>query len=229
MQCGLFGTGTPRIAATLDDSLRGVTRIELTDGAWLEHLPGWLEGHERVFHELTREVTWKSERRRMYEHEVDVPRLTARAPAGGPILALLRELSGALSERYRCLLGSRELGSRELGSRELGSREEGLSEGRSPGIALAQYRDGRDSVAFHGDRVGRNAAESIVATVSVGAPRRFLMKPNAGGPSLSWALGWGDLFVMGGTCQRTWQHAVPKCAHAQPRISIIFRAEGSVR
>jgi len=141
----------------------------------------------------------------MYEHEVDVPRLTAQAPAGGPLFALLRELSGALSERYRCALGIR-------------------AEGLSQGVALAQYRDGKDSVAFHGDRVGRDAAESIVATVSVGAPRRFLMKPNAGGPSHSWALGWGDLFVMGGTCQRTWQHAVPKCARAQPRISIIFRA-----
>ena len=216
MQCGLFGTGTPRLAATLDGSLRGVSRIELTDGAWLEHHPGWLEGHERVFHELTREVAWKSERRRMYEHEVDVPRLTARAPAGGPIFALLRELSEALSERYRCALGS-----------SAPCLSEGFSEGLSAGIALAHYRDGKDSVAFHGDRVGRNA-ESIVATVSVGAPRRFLMRANTGGPSLSWRLGWGDLFVMGGTCQRTWQHAVPKCAHAQPRISIIFRARGSV-
>jgi alkylated DNA repair dioxygenase AlkB len=132
MQCGLFGTGAPRFAATLDGSLRGVSRIELTDGAWLEHHPGWLEGHERVFHELTREVIWKSERRSMYEHEVDVPRLVARAPTGGPLLPLLKELSEALSESYRCGLGS-----------------------RGGGIALAQYRDGTDSVAFHGDKIGR--------------------------------------------------------------------------
>jgi alkylated DNA repair dioxygenase AlkB len=90
-------------------------------------------------------------------------------------------------------------------------------------ISLAYYRDGNDSVAFHGDKVGRLAADTIVATVSVGAPRRFLLKPNAGGPSLAFDLGWGDLFVMGGSCQRTWQHAVPKRAHADPRISVIFR------
>ncbi|HKO91991.1 MAG TPA: alpha-ketoglutarate-dependent dioxygenase AlkB [Polyangiaceae bacterium] len=206
MQCGLFGTGTPRISPATFDVLRGVARIELTDGAWLEHHPGWLEGHERVFHELTREAAWISERRRMYEHEVDVPRLVARAPTGGSLFELLKEISGTLSERYRCALGS-------------SAGEVALARCR-----LAQYRDGADSVAFHGDRIGRDAAESVVATVSVGTPRRFVMKPNAGGRALSWRLGWGDLFVMGGTCQRTWQHAVPKCVRADPRISIIFRA-----
>jgi alkylated DNA repair dioxygenase AlkB len=59
----------------------------------------------------------------------------------------------------------------------------------------------------------------------VGEPRRFLLKPKAGGPSLSFDLGWGDLFVMGGTCQQTWLHAVPKRTHADPRISIMLRPE----
>jgi alkylated DNA repair dioxygenase AlkB len=202
MQCALFGAGPPRF----DPALPGVRRVELAGGAWIEHHPDWLEGHTQLFEQLARHVPWQSQRRQMYDREVDVPRLVARAPESGPIAQLLRRMSGTLSQRYQSPLSS---------------------------IRLAHYRDGRDSVAFHGDRLGRSVDDSIVATVSVGAPRRFLMKPavmkpgvmkpGANGPALAFDLGWGDLFVMGGTCQRTWQHAVPKRTHADPRISILFR------
>jgi alkylated DNA repair dioxygenase AlkB len=78
-------------------------------------------------------------------------------------------------------------------------------------------------VAWHGDTVARELPNALVATVSVGAPRRFSLRPKGGGRSLSLSLGWGDLLVMGGTIQRTWQHSVPKTASAAPRISIMFR------
>jgi alkylated DNA repair dioxygenase AlkB len=192
MQCALFGTGSPRF----DAALPGVRRIMLSEGAWVEHHPSWLEGHERVFEDLRGQAAWQSHRRVMYEREVDVPRLVARAPHDGQTGELLGALAQTLSKRYRRCFDS---------------------------ISLACYRNGDDSVAFHGDKLGRLVNDAIVATVSVGAPRRFLLKPSAGGPSLSFDLGWGDLFVMGGTCQRTWQHAIPKRAHADPRISIMFR------
>jgi alkylated DNA repair dioxygenase AlkB len=194
MQCALFGAGPPRF----DPALSGVRRLELAGGAWIEHHPDWLEGHTQLFEQLASHIPWHSQRRQMYDREVDVPRLVARAPESGPGAQLLRRLSATLSERYQWALGS---------------------------ITLAHYRDGRDSVAFHGDKLGRLVGNSIVATVSVGAPRRFLLKPRAtvNAHSLAFDLGWGDLFVMGGTCQRTWQHAVPKRAHADPRISIMFR------
>lgn len=192
MQCALFGRGTP----AFDPALPDLRRLELGSGAWVEHHPGWLEGHERVFQALRDGIAWHRQRRVMYEREVEVPRLLARAPERGPLASLLRGLSVSLSARYGRALDS---------------------------ITLALYRDGSDSVAFHGDKVGRLKDDCIVATVSVGAPRRFSMKPAHGGASLSFELGWGDLFVMGGTCQRTWQHAVPKRAHAEPRISIMFR------
>jgi alkylated DNA repair dioxygenase AlkB len=192
MQCALFGSGSPRF----DAALPGVRRLTLSDGAWVEHHPSWLEGHERVFEDLRREAAWQSHRRVMYEREVDVPRLVARAPNEGQTGELLRALAQTLSRRYRRCFDS---------------------------ISLAHYRNGDDSVAFHGDKLGRLVNDAIVATVSVGTPRRFLLKPSAGGPSISFDLGWGDLFVMGGTCQRTWQHAIPKRAHADPRISIMFR------
>jgi alkylated DNA repair dioxygenase AlkB len=85
------------------------------------------------------------------------------------------------------------------------------------------YRDGRDSVAWHGDRIRKEIAEPIVALVSLGEPRKFLLRPRGGGRSRAWQLGHGDLFVTGGRTQRDYEHSVPKVAHAGPRISLAFR------
>lgn len=90
-------------------------------------------------------------------------------------------------------------------------------------MTAALYRDGKDSVAFHGDTTARDMLEAVVATVSLGAPRRFLLRPTEGGPSIALPLGRGDLVVMGGTCQRTWHHGIPKVASAGPRIALMFR------
>jgi alkylated DNA repair dioxygenase AlkB len=192
VQQTIFGYGAP----SFDAELKAVQRLELSGGAWIEHQQGWLGGHEGVFGELQRSARWQQQRRTMYEREVDVPRLVARAPLEGSVGRVLQSLAAQLARRYE----------RQFGN-----------------ISVAQYRDGRDSVAFHGDKVGRLAGDCVIATVSVGARRRFLLKPNGGGSSLAFELGWGDLFVMGGTCQRTWQHAVPKCSRADPRISVMFR------
>src|SRR3954471_21337023 len=123
MQCALFGTGSPRF----DAALPGVRRITLSDGAWVEHHPSWLEGHEQDFEALQREAAWQRQRRVMYEREVDVPRLVARAPEDGPTGKLLRTLAQTLSSRYRRCFDS---------------------------ISCAHYRNGNDSVAFHGDKLG---------------------------------------------------------------------------
>lgn len=92
-------------------------------------------------------------------------------------------------------------------------------------LTAALYRDGNDSVAFHGDTTARDMEQAIVATVSLGGPRKFLMKPTAGGESIAYQLGRGDLIVMGGTHQRTWRHAIPKAASAAPRIAVMFRPD----
>src|SRR3954464_11320920 len=91
---------------------------------------------------------------------------------------------------------------------------------------LCLYRDGRDSVAWHGDRIGRgNSEDTMVALIVLGAPRALLLRPRGGGgPTIRHDLGHGDLLVMGGSCQRTWEHAVPKTARpVGPRISVQFR------
>jgi alkylated DNA repair dioxygenase AlkB len=88
----------------------------------------------------------------------------------------------------------------------------------------ALYRDGDDSVAFHGDTTARDMDTALVATVSLGQPRRFGLKHTGGGAAIWYQLGRGDLIVMGGTCQRTWRHGIPKVALAPgPRIAIMFR------
>jgi len=192
VQASLFGSGDPR----LDPDLSGLRRLILGAGAWVDHHPSWLHGHDTVFEMLRLTTRWEHHRRRMYERIVDVPRLVAELPEDGPGHAVLEQAAELLSHRY------------------------GLALSR---ISLAYYRDGHDSVAWHGDRLGRLIDDTVVAILSLGEPRRFLMRPAAGGASRAFEPGWGDLLVMGGSCQKTWQHAVPKAAQAGPRISVQFR------
>ncbi|MFJ4835303.1 alpha-ketoglutarate-dependent dioxygenase AlkB [Streptomyces sp. NPDC088747] len=186
--------------------LRGTRRTALGDGAWIDLLPGWLTGADALFARLVDEVPWRAERRQMYEQVVDVPRLLAYYGDGAPLPhPVLDEARDALSAHY---------------AEELG--EPFATAG------LCYYRDGRDSVAWHGDRIGRGAREdTMVAILSVGAPRDLLLRPRGGGNVVRRPLGHGDLIVMGGSCQRTWEHAVPKSARAAgPRISVQFRPRG---
>lgn len=186
-------------------------RRDLGCGAWIESRSGWLDGADAVFDELLSAVAWRAERRQMYDRVLDVPRLvgfydltTERAPH--PVVSRLRR---RLNDIYAGELGEPFT---------------------SAGFCL--YRDGADSVAWHGDRVGlprpgagrSRAEDTMVAIVSLGATRMFAMRPRGGGASLRLPQAHGDLLVMGGSCQRSWEHSVPKTsAPVGPRISIQFR------
>ncbi|GAB2959744.1 alpha-ketoglutarate-dependent dioxygenase AlkB [Saccharothrix stipae] len=203
MQVSLFDDGAEAPGLR---PLTGVRRTALGDGAWVDVLPGWLTGADALFRSLADEVPWRAERRQMYERVVDVPRLLCfydeHVPLPDPVLTLARaELSAWYAE-------------------ELGEPF------RTAG--LCYYRDGRDSVAWHGDTIGRGSTEdTMVAIVSVGTPRALALRPRGGGATVRYALGHGDLIVMGGSCQRTWEHAVPKATGAVgPRISVQFRPRG---
>ncbi|MFF3936853.1 alpha-ketoglutarate-dependent dioxygenase AlkB [Streptomyces phaeofaciens] len=186
--------------------LAGIRRTTLGSGAWIDVRPGWLSGSDALFEHLAAEVPWRAERRAMYDSVVDVPRLLAFYGADENLPhPVLEEARAALSAHYADELG-----------------EPFVTAG------LCHYRDGRDSVAWHGDRIGRGAREdTMVAILSVGTPRDLLLRPVGGGETVRRPLGHGDLIVMGGSCQRTWEHCVPKSARAAgPRISIQFRPRG---
>jgi alkylated DNA repair dioxygenase AlkB len=203
LQGSLLDTGDRLELRTL---ATGLQRTPLTRGAWVDYRSGWLGGAEMMFDALSRDVPWHAERREMYERMVDVPRLLKFYAEGEqlphPLLVRARE---TLSDHYQDELGERFV---------------------TTGLCL--YRDGRDSVAWHGDRIGRaRNLDTMVAILSVGSARALLLRPRGGGESIRFSLGHGDLVVMGGSCQRTWDHCVPKTAKAVgPRISIQFRPRG---
>lgn len=197
----------PVLQSTLFDH---ADRRDLGSGAWLEVRSGWLfQGdsvNDSLFGELHDAIPWRAERRQMYDQMLDVPRLVSfhdfadhLAPPPHPRLTWLRR---RLNDLYAGELGEPFM---------------------TAGLCL--YRDGNDSVAWHGDIIGRSKTEdTMVAIVSLGATRVFALRPRGGGPSLRLRQGHGDLLVMGGSCQRTWEHSIPKTA--QPtgeRISIQFR------
>jgi alkylated DNA repair dioxygenase AlkB len=205
------------ILGRLDGTVR---RHVLSRGAWVDVRPGWVTGSDDLFARLVRTVPWQAERRQMYERVVDVPRLLRfygeDDALPDPVLA---EVRNALSEQYRGELG-----------------EDFTTAG------MCYYRDGRDSVAWHGDTIGRSKRDdTMIAIVSLGESRRLLLRPRNGVPSpplppheapgkptlsspVGFFLGHGDLLVMGGSCQRTWEHSIPKTAKpVGPRISVQFR------
>jgi len=183
----------------VDPSFSGIERIELDDHSWLDYLPRWVSGSDRLFDELVAGAAWQQRSRHMYDKVVQEPRLTASWHAGGGT-----SLEPPSLERMRCLLSDRY--------------QTGFD---SAGMNL--YRDGRDSVAWHRDRIAKEIADPLVVLVSLGETRRFLVRPHGGGRSRAFGLGGGDLLVTGGRFQREWEHAVPKVAKAGPRISIAFR------
>ncbi|HEV7677167.1 MAG TPA: alpha-ketoglutarate-dependent dioxygenase AlkB [Candidatus Dormibacteraeota bacterium] len=197
-QPSLFATGgdsTPDV----DESFSDLVRDQLDATAWLDHAPGWLTGSDDVFQWLLDTADW-------YEGEITIhgkrmiqPRLLASWPCGAgdpPVPPLLERIRTTLSSRYGEDFDS---------------------------IHANLYRDGRDSVAWHGDRIARTVRDPLVAIVSLGEPRRLLLRRRGGRTERTLHLGHGDLLVMGGASQRTWQHTVPKAVSAGPRISVTLR------
>jgi alkylated DNA repair dioxygenase AlkB len=182
-----------------------VERIELADGAWLDLRPGWLSNSDALFESLAVGVPWQADTREMFDKVVAVPRLVAHFGPGQrfphPVLA---EAQHALNNHY---------------GRPVGQVFETAG--------LCFYRTGDDSVAWHGDRVGRSInRDTMVAIMSVGAERSLSIRPKGGGKTLKFPVGHGDLFVMGGSAQRTHEHAILKTKQAVgPRISIQFRPQ----
>jgi alkylated DNA repair dioxygenase AlkB len=195
-QTSLLGAG----AVGIDWRFATLERRELAGGAWVDHAPGWLSGADEVFAALLRTVPWQQHDRWMYDRRVTEPRLTVRydLEAEAPPHPVLAEAAAALGERYGVEFVA---------------------------LGCNLYRDGRDSVAWHGDRIARDLPEATIAIISLGEIRPFKLRPKrtGGGKAITYRPGPGDLLVLGGSCQRTWQHAVPKVRRAGPRISVQLR------
>ncbi len=186
-------------APSFDASFRALVRIQLDERSWLDWVPGWVRGSDRLFQEVLASRRWGERTRWMYDRSVREPRLTSpwSLESGVPLEpALVDEMRRCLGDRYGVVFDS-------------------------AGFNL--YRDGRDSVAWHGDRIRKHIEEPTIPLVSLGEPRKFLLRPKGGGRSRAFRLGRGDLLVTGGATPRAWDQSVPKVARAGPRISIAFR------
>jgi alkylated DNA repair dioxygenase AlkB len=202
VQPSLFGSAGDLGLADLGPA---VERRQLSDGAWIDLRPGFVTAADALFDALAGTVPWHEERMHMYDSTVRVPRLLARYVEGEALPhPVLEQARSALNAHYLDELGEPFV---------------------TAGLCL--YRDGNDSVAWHGDRIARESPrDTMVAILSLGATRPFALRPKAGGPTLRLQIGHGDLLVMGGSCQRTWQHAIPKTTRCLgARISIQFRPQ----
>lgn len=178
-----------------DGSFETLRRIDLGEGAWIDYAPMWLSGDENLFERLAETAEWSQPVVKMYEREVTTPRLTARIDASSH--EAIPRMIEVLSDRYDVPLDQ---------------------------VSAGWYRDGRDSVAPHGDRIARDLPYATVATVSLGGSRRFTVRSKQGGGSRALSLGHGDLVVMGGSTQRTQEHGIPKTTRpVEPRIALMFR------
>jgi alkylated DNA repair dioxygenase AlkB len=183
---------------SFDASFSALARVHLDETSWIDHAPGWVSGSDRLFDLVLRSRDWREHTRWIYDPRVVEPRLAAMWELeSGEALEppVLDEIRLSLSARYRVLFDS---------------------------AGLNLYRDGRDSVAWQRTDL-EGIVDPVIALVSLGEPRKFLLRPRGGGRSIAFLLGRGDLLVSGGTATRTWEHCVPKVAYAGPRISVAYR------
>lgn len=194
-QPSLFEATAPGADLAFD----ALVRHQLDATAWVDHVPGWLHAPDGLFEWLMNNAAWHSGELVIHGKRVVQPRLLASWPCGesDPLLPPpIERLRRALTTRYARRFDS---------------------------VGVNLYRDGHDSVAWHGDRIARTVRDPLVGIVTLGQARRFLLRPIGGRTALTLAPAAGDLVVMGGTSQRTWQHTIPKVASAGPRISVTFR------
>lgn len=195
LQSSLFDTGEPAV----DLAFASARRVQLDAHSWVEHVPDWLTGSEQLYDQLLATARWEQRERWMFTQVVTEPRLTAEYPrlADAP-QPMLHTIARALSEHYGVAYD---------------------------GLWINLYRDHRDSTGWHGDGASTRKRECIVPVLTLGAARRFLVRPADGGESRVFRPLSGDLVVMGGRCQTDWRHCVPKQAGAAgARISVNFHA-----
>ncbi|MDX3854898.1 alpha-ketoglutarate-dependent dioxygenase AlkB [Streptomyces sp. AK02-01A] len=182
-----------------DNDFTEIERHDLDDNSWIEVIPRLIRSPQTLFGQLRHDLDWSQRQRWIYNQKIDEPRLTADYPQidDAPVTAL-RTLAGRLSEIYDIPYD---------------------------GVWVNLYRDQRDSTGWHGDYISCKREICTVPVLTLGHPRRFLIKPRSGGKSTRFVPDNGDLIVMRGRCQTDWLHAVPKqTTPASARISVNFQS-----
>ena len=199
-QADLFEEG----AVAIDTTFARAVRTSLDATSWVELVPGWLSGPSVLLRQLAHGVPWQQHHRTLFRQRFLEPRLTAEYRDLGDVpQAPLLEAAAALSAHYGV---------------------------RYDSLWLNLYRDGRDSTGWHRDRFSCRRPECIVPVLTLGATRRFLIKPRAGGASVAFSPRSGDLLVMGGRSQQDWLHGVPKApAVGGVRVSVNFQSSAQAR
>jgi alkylated DNA repair dioxygenase AlkB len=188
-------TGGLRVA--VDETFATAVRTQLDDMSWVDHVQGWLTGDSELMEALMTQASWEQRSRWMYTRMVTEPRLTAEYPviAGAP-QPVLHYLTEVLSAHYRQPYAR---------------------------LWMNWYRDNNDGTGWHADRPANLLNQAVIPVLSLGATRRFLIRPAGGGPSTTIVVHGGDLVVMGGRCQKDYQHSVPKQKQpAGARLSLNF-------
>lgn len=193
---------TGGLDVAVDTDFGSAERIQLDQKSWITYVPGWLCGDEVLMRHLMAHAPWEQRSRWMYDRVVQEPRLTAEYPviaqAPHPVL---RYLADELSHHF------------------------GVAYTR---LWMNWYRDNDDGTGWHADRPADKLDEAVIPVLSLGAGRRFLIKPDGGGRSTVIVTHGGDLVVMGGRCQKDYKHSVPKQRIAAgPRLSLNFSARPS--
>jgi alkylated DNA repair dioxygenase AlkB len=197
VQEDLFATEAS--APACDFAFATAKRTAIDTHSWIEVVPGWMSGSRVLFERLTTTVPWRQHDRKLFDQTFREPRMTAEYKSLRNVRdeALLKAVS-ALSQHY------------------------GI---RYDSLWLNFYRQGEDSTGWHRDRFSCRRPECIVPVLTLGATRRFLIKPRNGGASIAFKPGSGDLIVMGGRSQEDWVHSVPKePGITEGRISINFQS-----
>jgi alkylated DNA repair dioxygenase AlkB len=175
-------------------------RTELEGGSWIDVARRWLADADALYAALEAGVSWEQGRVWRYERYMEEPRLHAVGSPRTPHHPVIAEAQTALQQRYRASFES---------------------------YGLQYYRNARDSVAMHRDREMRWLDDTVVAILTTGAQRPFLVQrrnTRDAATSVDLAPASGDLMVFGGRFQADYLHGVPKVRHAvRGRISVQWR------
>lgn len=181
-------------------------------GADLAFAPQWLapDASVSLFERLMREIPWTTHRLRIFGREVDAPRRSCWI--GDPGAGYTYSRTRFEPEPWPAVL------------RPVRARLEAEVGAHFDSVLANLYRDGRDSMGWHSDDEPELGPEPVIASLSLGGTRRFVLKHRRTDARHAIELPSGSLLLMHGATQRDWKHALPRTARpVAARINLTFR------